>query len=667
MGDRAGSYDLSADFDESADTFDYGSSDAHWVVAVVRLGMPLSFSRQKNGSVTKDVTQGALLRAQAPLVITDDCLHLTVSHNKRGHMGQLSATLKQTDVNYLVEVLPGDWVLAWIVNNSSDFESLRERLNWGETCNGFKDGLKFVGRVHDLRKSFSLDPEHGTKSSSYSLSCVSFSELESQFFYDPLLTSKDSQERDLGTWLARLGYDVEALFGEWSEKGISPNNINQISKTLLDLIIGKGPPAGNSASIQVDAIAGSQVSQSPSTQTEAKFAYLIPSMVGQLLGRKPQEASKGVFSYADILELLQGVQTYENKKGDWKVFIPRLDDDQSSPRRRITGTDMLGTFLPYMPEFANRPIWQVLKQYSNPTINEMYTTLRVNPEGLVMPTVVFRQIPFTTEAFVPAAPVSHPLAPDAFGPPAELATGLDETPIAVTKFLDLPRWKIPLVMIQGGDVGRSDATRTNFVHVYGNASYQANNVSASIQIVQAPPIRDDLDIMRAGLRPYSATVECFVSDQVGEVPGQWMKLIADWTIGSQFTLNGNLQLHGIQAPICVGDNIEFDKVVYHVESVTHQVGIDPGGKKRWTTQLALTNGMRSDLPDGETTDVPSGGDIVRFPIYPGFEPDDNTSQDPGLTLEQRPTSGGPSLRNPYLDVDDQPDPPSQLDADNQDE
>jgi hypothetical protein len=647
MSDRAGTYNVLRDFGQESDD-GYIATSAYAVIAVIRLGMPLSFSRKKMASVTKDVTQGALLRAVAPLVISDDIFQLSVQHNKRSHTGQMSAALKQTDVNYLVEILPGDHVFAWIVNSLTDYLSLLERVQRGEACNRFNDGLKFVGRVHDVRKNVSVEPNTGVKTSSYSLSCTSFRELDTTFYYDNNLASKDVLARDLGQWLTRLGLDVEVLFSGQARDGIEENNVNEIVAAMLDLIVGHGPttPTADRAP-DIEVAGGVLDSASPQTKTTAPYSYLIPAMVGKLLGKDPADASKGVMSYADVLELLQGVQSYSNKN-EWRVFVPDLASPQSSPNRRITTKKLLGTFLPFMPDFANRPLWQVFQQYLNPTINEMYTTLRVNPEGNVVPTIVMRQIPFTTEAFTPDA-----------SEPGELTSSLGDLPF--TKFLSLPRWQIPATMIQHASLGRSDSTRINFVHIYGASAYTTNNRPIQEQIVNNPPIRDDLDIMRSGLHPYMTTVECFVSDQVGKVPGQWMALVADWTIGSQYTLNGNLESHGIQAPICVGDNIEFDKVVYHIEAVSHTVHMNSSdGSKQWRTSLALTNGMRADLPASDFTDVPVGGDIVKYPIYPGFEISDNTDNDPGLTAEHRSTTGGLSQRDPN-DPDDVPDDgPSQL-------
>lgn len=615
-----GTFNVGADYGAELDS-DYISSDPYWLITVVRLGVPLSFSRKKMASVTKDVSLGGMTRAETPLVISDDCVNISISNNKRSHLKTLNATLKQTDVNYLTEILPGDHCLAFLVSGKQKYESLLYRLERsGEPCNNFDDGLKFVGRVHSVRKQVQVSRESGIKTAQYSLQCSGFSELDTQLFYDNSLASKDVLSKDLGQWLVRLGIEYEKLFSDDAINGIKQNNINQIVPTLLDLIVGKGPDKGGN--ILVDGAGGKTATATPSLDNSAPYSYLIPLQVGKILGVNAGSKAARVMAYADILELVQGVQKYPNKEG-YKVFIPSLKD--GTARRRVTPIEMLGTFLPFFPELTNQPLWSVMNRYLNPTINEMFTSLRVNPEGRVMPTITMRQIPFTTEAFDPGATSAGN--------------------IAVTRFVsDMPRWQIPPTMVYSVDIGRSDATRFNFVHIYGQSSYAANNNPTAFQIVENPPVRDDLDIMRSGLKPYMATVECWVDDQIGKAPSVWMNLVADWTIGSHLTLNGSITTLGIQSPICEGDNVEFDGVVYHIEGVTHQAGMN-GSNKSWTTTLQLTNGMRVD---GGTDEEREAAKIA--PIYPGFNFEDNKGFDPGLSLEQRLTTGGAAKRN--TDYDD---------------
>lgn len=619
-----GSFNVGEDYGIDLNATEVNTGGPFWVVAICRLGLPLSFSRRTMSSVTKDLTEGfkPIDSAKRLLTITDDILQMQVSCNMKSPTMSMSLTLAHSSTNYLIEILPGDHVFGWIVNNDADYRSLLDRLDKGEPCNKFKDGLKFVGRAFSIRKSIRVEPGVGTKSSSYTLQCTGFSELETSMYYDHAVASHDVVKSDIVNWFSRLGISYAEVFNTSVENGVEQGNVNKLIPIFIDLILGKGPSKDGKVSIEDNGLGGA-VDPLPSVNG-APFAYLIPVQVGQLLGRKTGSKADNVMSYADILELVIGTQEYSNQ-GGFKVFIPNLTT--SLPGRRITNKKLLGTYLPNMPEFMNMPLWQVLKRYLNPTINEMYSTLRVNPEGNVMPTIVVRQIPFTTEAYTPDAQQ-----------PGSFPSSVSDTDTPYTKFLSLPRWRIPNVMVSQFDAGRSDATHFNFVHIYGQSSLLADgNNPIQNQIATNPPVIDSLDVCRSGLRPYSTSVECFVDQQIGQAPSTWIKLVADFLIGSQFTLNGSLTCLGIQSPICVGDTVEFDNVVFFIENVSHTAGMFAGNKS-WTTTLHLTNGMRasgnSDGFDPENLQ----------PIYPGLLRDDGTSNDPGLSEEQRKTTGGDNER-----------------------
>lgn len=659
---RASTYSVIQDFDLKSDD-GYISMDVYWIIAIYRLGQPLSFSRQTMSSTTKDLTQGALLRAQKPLIVTDDCLQISVSNAKTSQTKTMNAFLKQTDVNYLVEILPGDWAIAWIVNNREKRDDLLVRIDKGDAfdpCNLWDDGLKFVGRVDDIFKEMAVDPATGTKLSNYSIKCAGFEELSTQVFYDYAFASPDQLAGDIGQWCARFGVQATKIFGEVTSNGVEQDNVNRIIPQMLNMVVGEGPDDElKHVVVQSEAVpttSGGIVSAQPQLDNSAPYAYMIPCSVGYVLGKTGTNPDKapGIMSYADILELLMGVQSYSQKSGP-AMFTPDLDDNspEASASRHITKFPLMGTFLPMMPDFANRPLWSIFQQYLNQTINEIYTCLRANPEGNVVPTIVLRQIPFTTDAFVlPTEPSPQPQQIfGAFVPPSPTPDGNKMGAFNVTKFLDLPRWEIPQTMIKHVSIGRSNATRTNFVHVYGQSAYLGEqNVPIQAQMIENPPVRDDLDIMRSGMRPYMTTVECWVSDQHNKIPGRWMRMIADWAMGSQYTLSGSIEVYGIQAPICEGDNVVFDGCVYHIMSVSHAASINPGtGMKTWSTTLTVTNGLR-DLPNNTTVgSTDSDVSIGLQPIYPGFDKNDNKGFDPGLTLEQQMTTGGDAQRDPEWD------------------
>jgi hypothetical protein len=637
----AGSYNVVQDFGLNADP-DHLDINPYWILAVIRQGSLLTYSRKTASSIFKNLADDPIINTSHPLIISADCLSMSVTSSKRNPSDNFQATLKQTDTNYLIQIFPGDYLFAWMVNNRDKYLDLLNRIKNLKPCNKFDDGLKFVGRVEDIRKKLNIEPSVGHKTVTYSLTGTGFSELQTMFFYDYSLASNDAQKQDLGTWLARLGVDYQTLFGQAASTGIQVDNINTIIPTLLNLIVGSGP--SKEGNISVPGFGGENVTATPTLANEAPYAYVIPLTVGKLLGKDKFELGKprNVLAYADIIELIMGIQVYSKKSGI-SVFEPDLDT-KSTPGRKVTTKPMLGTFLPYMTEFTNVPVWSLLQKYSNPTINELFTTLRVNGDGNIIPTIICRQIPFTTEAFQDDNPVKLE------GPSIQGQQDIyQQKPLNVTKFLDLPRWIIPNSMIQSIDIGRSNSQRYNFIHTYGAASLMANNLSVGEQLIINPPIMDTLSVQSHGLHPYLSTVEVFVSDEVGRAPRQWMLLLADFLMGSHLTLSGTVNSFGIQAPIAVGDNFIQDGIVFHIESVSHSCGISPDGKKSFRTSLNLSNGMRDD---GKVDILNS--DLNDFttepPIYAGIAIGDNVDQDPGISLEGDRTFGGLPLSSQIPEV-----------------
>lgn len=572
-----------------------------WALAVIRLGRPQSFTRRGFKGIGK-VTEGAFTRKEEPLLITDDCVALTIQSAKRAHTKTLDATLRNTDINYLSQdvLLPGDWVLAWCTNNQEDLVSVLERVRRGEPANGARDGLKFVGRVHTVRKTVQQDPASGRRMSSFQLQAVGFEELDTQFFYDFALATASAVSSQIRTFMAQLGLNFSELAeAEQVRAGNVHDNADRLIVGLINIILGRGADATVNQPIERAADAAGPVSDrgsavdtsrlklAPQANKEAPFAYLVPRAVGLLLGRDVTLASKeGVFGYADVMETLVGVQRYTPETTpDERAFVPGLDLARSTQSRLYTPLALKGTFLPVNPSFVNRPLWTMLQEFLNPAINEMYTALRINPEGRVVPTLVVRQIPFSTES-------------------------IQERPeFPLTRFLGLPRWVLSPVMVQGFSVGRSNATRVNMVHVYGNASAYAANRSVTNQLVRNPPIFDEVDIQRSGIRARMMTVNCALNDQVKRDGARtWMEAIADWSFGSQYTLNGTVEVTGLQSAVAEGDNVELEGIVYHVEALVHRCFM-AGDKKKFRTTLMLSNGMPAD--QGDATDD--------FPRYPGFK------------------------------------------------
>ena len=622
------------------------SSNTYAVVAVVRLGKPLSYSRVAGKSdPSVDLSEGARTRAKT-LIIVDDIVNLQIQGAKESHLKSLSVSLIQTDFNYLLEILPGDWILSWIVHGQEKLNKLLTKIRQGAVTNKWEDGLgfKFVGRVESCRKRGSVDRGSGVKTTRYAVQAAAFRELDTQFFYDPSLRKADDDQ--ISTWLSYFGIQFHDLFpfnGANAQKQFE-NNVHLIIPTLFEVLVGKGvgaginPDAGTQGS-QSGFAGGGEAAEGVSTTgtREAQFAYLVPEEVGALIGRSSRSKTGGILAYADIVDLIFGVQKYdasENAVG-YRVFLPTIDKNSSLTtavgNHRYTGIELQGANVPIMPSFDNRPLWDICTQYLNKVMNEMYTCMRVNEQGLIVPTVMLRQMPFTTRIVANKIDGARDTA------------GVDAS-INYTTYDSLPRWQLPGVMVYDYDVGRSDATRVNFVHVYPQMADISGGLRITEMLSENPPVKDNVDIQRSGLFTYMTTVPCTIGNQIKKVPTLWMEIIADHRIGSQYTLNGTISMIGISAPICEGDNLEFDGVVYHIEAYTHAFSVDAGtGARSFQTSLSLTNGMRQDdlgraINDdgGGDGSTPAGDVDVSFPIYPGFAKDDNTKFDPQATLDTEP-------------------------------
>jgi hypothetical protein len=544
---------------------------------------------------------------------------MSISGSKDSCTKTLNATLKD-DANYLSSnaALPGDWMMAWMHTNGNDTNLIVKALQNGQAANGFNSGLKFVGRVNDIRKHLNVTA-NGVKTVTYTLQGVGFDELSTMFFYDPALATAEATS-DIFQFMGQIGLDVNDWLSKLNQNaGQIKDNSEALITGFLDIVVGGAQtPIINKPQQNI----GSSLEVSPQQNMEAPYAYLVPISVATTLGRTIADNRKGdsfghqAFGYGDLLTILSGVQKYkvEDPTPDHKGFVPDLAFGKSKRNRMMTPERVKGTYVPIEQCFINTPLWALMNQLKNPTINEMYTCIRPDVFGDLMPTVVYRQIPFSSDSIV------------------------EDSSMPLTKFLSLPRWKIPEAIVTTLDLGRSNTGHWNFIHVYGqlNPYHQEYEYDIAAQIQHNPPIADVVDMSRAGIKPYMSSVACTIEDTQIQGRGRvWMAAIADWNMGLQYTLNGTVSCFGIQSPIAEGDNIEIDGLAFHIDSLSHSCGIN-AGFKYFNTTLNLTHGMPIDQGDVNTV----------APRYPGFAPmdfntldqtgDDTVSTDfnPGMTVEK---------------------------------
>lgn len=540
-------FDLTHDLDP--DDENVHSSTPSWVICVIRFKTISTFSRDKQGSISTDGSEAAA--EKGPLIITNDCTQMVVNSNKRSHVGNLAATLKCIDINYLAEILPGDWLFAWITETEEHAADVIDKIKNSKAANGFNDGLKFVGRVYSVFETLTTD-ENGTKRAGVDLQGVSFNEFDTSVYYNPNLSVSQPY---VNTWMGNMGIAIDKFLNKGEV------DINGAIPELLELLFGRGISQKAANPAGEDSLQG--VSGLTTGDGEAPFSYVVPTTVGNLLGKTSRSKSSGVLAYADIIQSVIGIQKYSNNAATGPNSSSSFDNQVAvfTPSQL---KPLFGKFLAEVPVFSGTPMWNVLERYLNRAVNEMYTCLRVDEDGNVLPTFVCRQLPFTSSI----------MADD------------DRT-----GFLELPRWKVPASMISSYRIGRSDALRCNFVKMNVDAPTQAQPDIYSYQDVRSPPVRDDQDIRRSGLRLNIEIVKGGIKEQQ-EGAKDWYPLRSDILMGQHLTLGGTVNMFGIEAPICGGDNFEFKNTVFHIESVTHTAAVIDRHKKFMTT-LQLSYGVRA--------------------------------------------------------------------------
>jgi hypothetical protein len=523
-----------------------GQTSPTWVLTFVRW--------QYRDTLRTPTTDPNVVRPT--LVVENDCLQVTVSHNKANLTPSMTAILVETDVNYSASVHPGDFVFVNMLNWESDARAVAQAATNGLPINGAKQGFKGFYKVQSVRKIVQSDPATGIKTTLIKIDGFAFTEFNNTIYFNPnLIQPKNLQNQAL------FINDVANVWKSFiSSSGIP--NIQDILAFLIQSLIGSGV---NPKAQKIDGLV-----VSPNVH------FLVPVLVGSLLG-----IGNSILSAKDIYEYVFGIQQYSNAPAQTLEdgLNPfNLQDTPKYPNFYYTDDAVPGSTL-LKPEYWNQvKLWSILNQYINAPLNELYTSFKISPNGNVMPTVVFRQIPFTSEDFT--------------GQKFGVLDGNAQS-IHVTRFLTLPRWKIGSESVFNVNIGTDEAARINFVQFYAKSNFTKNGMELSLETAKRNYVYDQRDIVRSGLRPY------IVQNQMDDLPDNtvyhspiWSRILGDAVIGGHLKLNGTIECIGIVEPIPVGDNFEFDGVVYHVEQVVHSCAMNPtSGIKTFRTVLSLSHGV----------------------------------------------------------------------------
>jgi hypothetical protein len=595
-------------------------------------GYVLTFINLENRDTVNYKLNSQLTRN--PLVVINDATSITISYSKSNPVPTLSCVLKQGDLNYITAIAPGDYVIANMVNWEKNALDIRNRAIKEEPINGRHDGFKGLFKVLDVNMNISVGGM-GEKQYYVQVTARGFDEFNSILYFNPALPETLSKSDGY------LSLNAFKNFTDLIKKKEKDANVQNLVKEIIKRTVGQG----------IDEVlnkSGTKLNQIP--------AYQIPIAVGNLLGISDAKYVADINKYYLGIWPSQGKgfssffkltkKTVPNKK----TPPPPNSKDKTNDTPNITKDSQTSFFETETPlqgsrtfsfeDFQYVKVWSLITDYSNPSLNESYTCYRLGPDDRVYPSLVVRQKPFTTAHFENFIKNNPPKV----------------APSANTPFLSLPRWVISPYMITNFNIGRSDNGRVNFVLVNSKTQSIDPGLNDAAQIVAGNFVEDKKDIVRNGRKPY--VVSCNFDSAGAEIPTkarEWALLIADWVFNGHLKMNGTMQTIGIEDPICVGDNLEFDGIVYHIETISHVMNISENGIKSFRTNLSLSSGVdaRSEktslIPIYAEMDHPDAlarrkQDYKNEKILPGFS---DTQNIPGRKLgEEIYNSSDNSFTNP---------------------
>lgn len=521
-----------------------------WVLTFIRWDV-----RDTLRAIPSTPNRRELLQVRDPLVVENDCVQVAVVNNKSVLTPSVVAILKETDVNYETAIAPGDFMFVNMLNWEKDARKIvLKSIGKTDSINGENDGFKGIFKVQSVRKIESIDPISGIKRVFIKVTGFAFTEFNNNIYFNPYLR-RDNQGTDQDDLLF-----ITNINTDYSQLMRTDNNIfcQDIIKHLICSFIGTG----------VSDLGSTRVNDIPITPNTH---FYIPQQVGTLLGLSSVSAAKDVYNY------IFGIQQYGSAINGVSLSNGMNPNNLNPPNGKFYYTNQMCTGNTRLKAeyWNNSNAWSIINQYTNSPVNEIYTCFRISPEGRVMPTVIMRQIPFTSELFG--------------NPPFN-------SDMPSTKFLNLPRWKISPSLILSTDLGRDEAARVNFVQYYSASPTDLRDPQSfmSAQTSIKNYSYDINDVLRNGLRPYiiNSTFEDYRITKNPSFSRDWALLLGDSLIGGHLKMNGTMECAGIVDPIAVGDNLEYNGTVYHIEEISHVCSINmANGVKIFRTTLKLSSGV----------------------------------------------------------------------------
>jgi len=507
----------------------------------------LSFLRWSNRD-TKNYTIAGALDVRKPMVVYSDAINVVTTDSKSSMSSTLTCVLKCGDINYATAVHPGDFVIVNLVNWETDAERIRIKAGNLEPINEVNDGFKGVFKIQSVVKTIKVDRNSGAKTMFATITAASHTEFNNVIYYNPAIAAAFA-EKGAAMYSTAIGE-------YYSDKLKAESSVQETVKDLFAILIGQSRKKFN-----------------PKVKNFGNTHFKIPATLGALIGRPDIQYANEFYNYVIGVwgDASAGSKNTNLGVGMNPGMTAEIDPKTKKPLNNITtGKPIPGRKIVHIEDWNNQTAWSIIMGNINNVMNEMYTAHRIGLDNRVYPSIIVRQKPFTTEHFKGSS--------------------------VVTKFFQLPRWKISANLLYDLQTSRNEAARFNFVQVFTRQLADTAEQDMAQQIALGNFQLDEKDIERAGLKPYVVTSNFdFPAQKGGDNSKQlhaaeWANIVSDWIIDGHLKESGVLTFQGIQEPIAVGDNLEFDGIIYHIEGVNHVMSIQ-GDKKSWVTKITVSFGM----------------------------------------------------------------------------
>ena len=550
-------------------TIDSHQTSPHWLVTFTRFDNRDTQNYKGSDKITRK-----------PLVVENDCITVSVSVSKTNHTPSATIVLTAGDLNYSTAVAPGDFVMINMVNSSEKARELRIRAGKAtpQSINRVGDGFKGIFKINNVNEIDNVDPNTGQKTIRYQITAYGFTEFNNFIYYNPTLGN--TINKDVVSYL--ISDNLQFILN-------SKKSIHEVLEVIPLVILG-----GNTVSLGDTGI-----------NSFKKTPYQIPSTVFKLMGLDINTLG----SLGPALPPEYAIDLYKIMVGNWGTSLNKerfikdgkkqYEDTttvntsdikkglnpsviETGSIQTVVGDKLQGRIPIQTTSLVNVRLMDLLKRFSNDLINEMYTCFRVDEMGLVLPKLIIRQKPFNSE---------HGIKNNETGKYKQIQGG--------TKFLSLPRWNISPDLVYSKNISKNESLRFNFIHIIGTTGNSSlDNALMATQNAKNSTTRfDKKDIQRHGLRPYSKVSNFDWPESVKKgdkrigYASHWSDLVFDWIHGGHLKLNGKITTVGIQDDICIGDNLELQGIVYHIEAISHTGGMSSDGRKTFRTSFTLSYGM----------------------------------------------------------------------------